>query len=550
MTNAPKVPTQHDLDSCRTMADKFLLKKPELCYGLNERDYSKLFSEITRPYLRYNITLQKWMYYNGKYWEVDTSNVHVQKEMKNFSYELLKYALNSVGSKNEEFIEFAKDLGSASKRKSLIKDAIDVNFITDNSFDQNPYLFNCINGTFNLQSMALQPFNPNDFITKLSNVYYDAQKTSFLLDSFMSEIFCYDKDLIDYVYQVLGYCLSGINNQESFWILLGESTRNGKSTLLNTISYMLGGSEGYSRNFDVSTLARKKSMNGSAPSSDICRLKNSRFVVASEPPQDFILDEAKIKAFSGNDRITARALYSSEIEFIPTFKIFLATNHKPNVLDDSVLESKRLKVIPFNRHFEPHEQNKNLKFDLCHPDVISALFNKCVQGWNQFATNGLIEPQAIIDATSTYQTSGQILQSFLDSELVTEPGAVVALSTYYPLYEAWCTENGFMPMTREKVNHYVRSKGMFRATATINGKTVRNILSGYRLPAPNENIVAQVTLVTEPQKENVSEPININLIQKTKVETEPEYIPVELVQIPQNEKDIEPIHIDISQYPF
>lgn len=486
-----KVPTQQDLDSCDTMYDKFLLKRPEICYELNERDFSRLFSEVVRPYLRYNVTLQKWMFYNGKYWEVDSSQVHVQHAMKEFSYELLKYALNIVGMQNEEFTEYVKDLGGASKRKTLIKDAIDVNYISDNMFDQNPFLFNCINGTFNLQTMQLQPFNPDDYLTKISNVYYDAAATSQILDNFMNEIFCNDQNLIDYMYQVLGYSLSGINNQECFWVLLGETTRNGKSTLLNTVSYMMGGSDGYAKNCDISTLAKKKSSNGSAPSSDICRLKGSRFVVASEPSADFELDEAKVKSFTGNDKITARMLYANDIEFLPTFKIFIATNHKPNISDDSVIDSNRLKVIPFNRHFTPDEQKKNLKERLCAPDVQSALFNKCVQGWIQFKQNGLVEPQAVINATASYQTSGQILQVFLDSEMVQEAGAITPLSAYYQTYVAWCTENGFMPMSREKVNHYARSKNLFKASATVQGKTMRNILVGYRLKTEKDTTPIQ-----------------------------------------------------------
>lgn len=492
MITANNIPTQQELDACDTMYDKFILKQPELCYELNERDFSRLFSEIVRPYLRYNITLQKWMYYNGKYWEVDTSLVNVLREMKKFSFELLKYALNAVGIQNEEFLEYVKDLGSASKRKTLIKDAIDVNCISDNMFDGNQLLFNCINGTFNLQTMQLQDFNPDDYLTKVSNVFYVPNKTSQILDDFMNEIFCGDQSLIDYMYQVLGYSLSGKNNQECFWVLLGETTRNGKSTLLNTFSYMLGGSDGYAKNCDISTLAKKKNSNGSATSSDICRLKGSRFVVASEPSADFELDEAKVKAFTGNDKITARMLYANDVEFLPTFKIFIGTNHKPNISDESVIDSNRLKVIPFNRHFAPDKQKKNLKERLCAPDIQTALFNKCLQGWSQFMQNGLIEPQAVINATTSYQTSGQILQTFLDAELVQEAGAVMPLSVYYPLYVTWCTENGFIPMSREKANQYARSKNLFKASATVGGKTMRNILTGYRLKTEKDVEPVQV----------------------------------------------------------
>ena len=105
--------------------------------------------------------------------------------------------------------------------------------------------------------------------------------------------------------------------------------------------------------------------------------------------------------------------------------------------------------------------------------------------------NGLVEPQAIINATASYQTSGQILQIFFDSELVQESGAIVPLRMYYPLYAAWCTENGFMPMSREKINHYVRSKNWFKGQSTYNGKTERNILIGYRLKTEKDIVPMQ-----------------------------------------------------------
>lgn len=66
---------------------------------------------------------------------------------------------------------------------------------------------------------------------------------------------------------------------------------------------------------------------------------DARFVVASEPAPDFTFDESKVKAFTGGDSITARMLYHNDVQFQPTFKIFIGTNHRPNVADDTLLES-------------------------------------------------------------------------------------------------------------------------------------------------------------------------------------------------------------------
>ena len=491
MNGNQNIPTQDELDACNTMQDKFKLKPPELFYELNERGMSKLFSEIIHPYFVYNVTRKQWMYYNGKYWEEDIGGIRIQREMKIFSHELLKYGVNEVGMANEEFLDFVQSMGGAAKRKTLIKDAIDNNFVSEDAFDWNIFLFNCQDGTYDLQNQRFLPHNPKDMITKISAACYNPTATSKILDDFMNEIFCGDAELIRYIYRIFGYSLSGLNNQECLFIFLGETTRNGKSTLLNTFAHLLGENSGYARNADISSLAQKKSVNGSAPSSDICRLKGSRFVVASEPAPDFVFDESKIKSFTGQDTITARLLYRNDVEFKPTFKIFIGTNHRPNVGDDSILESNRLRVIPFNRHFGANEQKRNLKERLKYPDVLAALLRKCIEGFNEFMQMGLNEPQAVIDASAQYQTQGQVLQVFFDSQLHKELGAATPLSTFYPLYTAWCTENGFVPLSREKTNNYMRRKNLFKATATINGKTVRNILNGYRLKtskdiAPNE----------------------------------------------------------------
>lgn len=287
----------------------------------------------------------------------------------------------------------------------------------------------------------------------------------------------------------MGYSLSGLCNQDYLFIFLGESTRNGKLTLLNAFAYLLGD---YAKNADVSTFAQKKNVNGSAPSSDICRLRDARFVVASEPAPDFTFDEDKVKAFTGGNMITARMLYHNDVQFQPTFKIFIGTNHRPNVADDTLLESNRLRVIPFNRHFEIDEQDRDLKRRLCRPLDLSVLLNRCIAGYMEFVRTGLNEPKAVVEATAAYQTQSRIFELFISSQLQREQGANVSLAMFYPLYTAWCTENGCIPMARDKVNTVLRRKGLYKATATIGNKTVRNILNGYRLKT-KEDITPPVT---------------------------------------------------------
>ena len=48
------LPSQEELDNCKTIQDKFLLKPPDFFYELNERGMSKAFSEIMHPILVFN----------------------------------------------------------------------------------------------------------------------------------------------------------------------------------------------------------------------------------------------------------------------------------------------------------------------------------------------------------------------------------------------------------------------------------------------------------------------------------------------------------------
>ena len=417
------------IDNCKTMEEKLLLIQPEKTYELNERDYAHLFATVVHSYLRPNVSKKFWKYYDGLRWVDDEGNIKLKQQMKLFSIELYKYACSNVSPNDEDYFEFILDMTARTKRNTLIKDASDVYPVSNDDFDKNPYLFNCQNVTIDLQTGKAHLHTPDDMITQVANVYYDPSAVSPLLDDFFQKIFCGDNSLINY----------------------------------------------------VSTFAQKKFMNGSAPSGDIARMRGSRFAVASEPPQDFIMDEAKLKAFTGRDTITARNLRESEQEFIPTFKIFIGTNHRPEIMDDSIIESNRLRVIPFNHHFTVAEQDKNLRTKLMQPNELSALLNFCLKGFAQYAQHGLVEPVAVKQAIDEYQTQGQILQTFFDSELQESPGAVIPLPKFYPLYEKWCNDNAFTPMPKHKVNQCMRAKGIFKASGTYNHKTERNLLVGYSL---------------------------------------------------------------------
>lgn len=75
----------------------------------------------------------------------------------------------------------------------------------------------------------------------------------------------------------------------------------------------------------------------SAIPNDLAALQGRRLLTASETNDGTRLNEARIKALTGGDPITARFLHGEFFTFRPTAKFWLSLNHKPVVRDDSQL---------------------------------------------------------------------------------------------------------------------------------------------------------------------------------------------------------------------
>ena len=58
-----------------------------------------------------------------------------------------------------------------------------------------------------------------------------------------------------------------------------------------------------------------------------------------------------------------------------------------------------------------------VEVDIAFPDRLKAEYSGilywCLEGWKRYRTNGLVEPQAVIDATAEYRSSEDIVGEFL-----------------------------------------------------------------------------------------------------------------------------------------
>jgi putative DNA primase/helicase len=304
--------------------------------------------------VRYDHAGARWLVWDGRRWVVDrTDDVGrlaketirgIRDEAARAGHERRrKLLLHALASESD--VRIRAMLARAKAEPGLA--------VTRDRLDANPLELTVANGRLDLRTSALSPHRPDAYATKLSPVeYYPGAECRQWL-RFLHRIFGGDAQLIGYLQRAVGYSLTGKTTEDVLFLLHGSGA-NGKSTLLEVLRAMLGE---YAACAAFDTFLQRRE---GGPREDIARLDGARFVTATEGREGRRLDEALIKSVTGGDMVTARHLYQGSFEFVPQFKLWLATNHLPRIEggDDAIW--RRIRLIPFGVQIPEAERDPGL----------------------------------------------------------------------------------------------------------------------------------------------------------------------------------------------
>ena len=424
-------------------------------YQRDEIGIGYAFADYYKPIARFDRERGIWYVFDGKVWQPDENALAVAELAKRLADRLYTFALQIKDEDTRNrYIKRVQKLQMRKNRRTMIEDAKSVYPVPHAIFDRNTDLFNCQNGTLNLTTGEFRPHDPADFLTMMSGITYDPDATCPRWEQFISEVMCNDKDLALYLQKALGYALTGDTSLECLFILYGATSRNGKGTTMETFLKIMGD---YGKTSNPEMLSTKfGNTNASGPSEEIARLAGVRFVNISEPEKKITFNAALVKRMTGNDTLNARFLHENSFDFKPNFKIFINTNYKPSVSDMTLFYSNRLKLIPFKRHFEEHEQDKGLKAFFSTDVCLSAIFNWCYEGYMRFRSEGLEDPAAVSQATKEYQEESDRIGQFVDAWLEEGEAFEVRTSAAYKLYGEWCDKYGYRKENSTNFNNAIQ----------------------------------------------------------------------------------------------
>jgi putative DNA primase/helicase len=320
-------------------------------------------------------------------------------------------------------------------------------------FDRDDYVLSCRNGILDLRTGRLRAYTDADLITKNTFVRYDP---SFVLpqwDKFLDDATQGDRELKDYLQRAAGYTLTGLTQEECFFIISGPPA-SGKSTYIDAVYGALGLYAMTSQS-DVFMYRRGKD----AASNELARLVGARMVAVSEIREGEYFNESIVKQITGGDKISARMLYQNTFTFTPQFKLWIATNHDPSAQDAAMM--RRIKKIQFD-HIVPRElRDPKLKSILRDPEVGGrAVLAWAARGAQMYLEEGkLVEPFSITAAVHAYKTDNDVFGLFISEVFDTVEGSAVDVVTAYGQHTTWSLMNGERTLNRPRFKQRLLDRG-------------------------------------------------------------------------------------------
>ncbi len=448
-------------------------------YPWNDIGAGKIFADFYKDILRYVPERKSWFYYKDGVWQADTGNLHAMKCCMELADLMYSFALEIKDSDRRRiYISYATRWQHHSVRVNILKDAQVYHPIPYSKFDSDIYIFNCKNGTLHLDTMEFTEHKPSDRLTKISEVIYNPDARCPRFADFVNEICQGDNDKAKFLQTALGYSLSGDTKHECMFILYGATTRNGKGTLCESVLKVLGD---YGITSRPETISMKINQSSNSPSEDIARLSGVRFVNISEPGKGLTLDAAKLKSMTGNDTINARFLHENSFDYKPQFKLYINTNYLPVANDMTLFSSGRLVIIPFERHFEEHEQDKTLKTEFAKEESQSAILNWLIEGYKVQSRDGLQLPESVKTATQSYQNDSDKIRCFAADCLIRDANCEEKTADVYSRYQDWCGENGYFAEGMRTFKQSLMTFADVKKKRPNTGGTATTMLVGYKL---------------------------------------------------------------------
>jgi putative DNA primase/helicase len=260
-------------------------------------------------------------------------------------------------------------------------------------------------------------------ITKRGGVVYDKDATCPYWLTFQNLIADKHEGLVEYKQKAFATLLSGLI-AELLFIAHGVGA-NGKTTELDEIlSRILGD---YACAADAALLTNRKEAGGTTP--ELCALMGMRAVFVNETGEKDWLNESRVKYITAKDMMYGNPKYKDPINWKPTHKPVLRTNHRPKIRETDEGMWQRVQYVPYTYIIPKDDRDINFSKKYLLSEL-SRILNWLIRGWLKYQADGmrLNAPKCVLEGTQDYKEESDITGRWVKTRLVkAAPGVRLSL---------------------------------------------------------------------------------------------------------------------------
>ena len=427
------------------------------------------FADENQDRLRFVSKWGRWQIFNGSKWESDDT-LH--------AFDMVRHVVRVAASevrkpKAAAAIAAAKTVASVerlAKSDRRIAAAVD-------QWDMDPQILNTPAGVVDLRSGELRAARPDDYITKITSVVPDKNCPIPVWSAFLHRTTGGSEPLTAFLKRMVGYSLTGSTREHALFFVYGTGA-NGKSTFLNAVTGCVGG---YHRTAPIETFTASAA---ERHPTDLAGLRGARIVTAVETEEGRRWAESKIKSLTGGDVIAARFMRQDFFEFVPTFKLVIAGNHKPGLRSVDEAIRRRFHLIPFTVTIPPAERDLDLSSKL--QAEAAGILAWAIEGCLEWQQHGLVPPAEVQDATAAYLEAEDALAAWIEDSGEPDREAWCSSTALFRSWKTWADRAGEYAGSLKKFSQRLEDRASAIGMVKARGSDGTRGFYGLRLKVPSD----------------------------------------------------------------
>lgn len=407
---------------------------------------ARRFSKV----LRYVDGQKSWACYDGARWALG-SDLQARAWLQEIVRDIFRAGASAAGTGDRTALcKFALHCDKKSFQAGALALAEPQLAVKLSQFDVNPWLLNVSNGTIDLRTGQLGPHRPEDWISRLCPVEYHHDAAAPRFKEIVAWAMKGRASLVSYLKRAAGYSATGSPREQVFLFAYGAGG-NGKSTILGAIVDTLGGDYGVRAMPDLLTAAQ-----GERHSTELAHLRGARMVLCSETEDGRHLAVQRMKMLTGEGSITARGMRQNPTTFEVNATLWLQSNHRPQITEQTRAVWRRVRVIPFDATIEHEDKKLSQQLKGEQPGILRWI----VEGAGEWFRDGLGTPPEVQSAVEDYRRASDTLASFVSDCCETGADIFEQATPLYEAYRSYCAaEDASRPLDPKKFKAAMVERG-------------------------------------------------------------------------------------------